>query len=89
MRKHRPKDDAIIDSDLEEIVDEEENMNSENYLQPRKQNNLMYQNLEQTNDILTPNDSIIKNLTLRDLVRFATEIARGMEYLGNKKVIFF
>ena len=27
-----------------------------------------------------------KQLTLRDLVQFATEIARGMEFLASKKV---
>jgi hypothetical protein len=32
---------------------------------------------------------VIRNLTLRDLIRFATEIAAGMEFLSNKKVAYF
>lgn len=42
----------------------------------------MYQNIEKLNDTL------LNNLTLKDLVRFATEVARGMEFLASKKVIF-
>lgn len=32
--------------------------------------------------------TVITNLTLRDLIRFATEIAAGMEFLSTKKVSF-
>uniref|UniRef100_A0A914CIT2 receptor protein-tyrosine kinase n=2 Tax=Acrobeloides nanus TaxID=290746 RepID=A0A914CIT2_9BILA len=53
--------------------------NSKNYLQPKTC--VIYQNLE------FPGEVIIKNLTLRDLVRFSTEIARGMEFLATKKII--
>lgn len=32
---------------------------------------------------------VIRNLTLRDLIRFATEVSAGMEFLSNKKARFF
>jgi hypothetical protein len=32
---------------------------------------------------------VIRNLTLRDLIRFASEVSAGMEFLSSKKVSFF
>lgn len=32
---------------------------------------------------------VIRNLTLRDLIRFATEVSAGMEFLSSKKVRIF
>lgn len=73
LRKHRPRDHQHTST---QCTTEE---NSLNYMNNHKV--IMYQNVNE------PDGAIIKNLTLRDLVQFATEIARGMEFLSNKRII--
>uniref|UniRef100_A0A915ET95 receptor protein-tyrosine kinase n=1 Tax=Ditylenchus dipsaci TaxID=166011 RepID=A0A915ET95_9BILA len=81
LRKHRPSEDDLpvcLSEEEEEVT--EETIDSQNYLQPRAK---VYQNVQG----LTAEPALIKNLTLRDLVQFALEIARGMEFLASKKII--
>lgn len=95
LRKHRPREDLPEPIADEKDVDDEEEKggvkdgavdrksSSEDYLEPRR---VMYQNVEAKTTITVGGEAPIKNLTLKDLVRFATEVARGMEFLASQKV---
>lgn len=65
---------------------------TEPHKQPRQatKKEQLYENRDDSSpssSTTTETNSGLKNLTLRDLVRFAAEIARGMDYLASKKVI--
>jgi hypothetical protein len=95
LRRHRPTEFEYEDEELEEEEEEEEEEGeddheeeeevdgSREYLQPRKKKSsiVMYQNLE------TAKEMELKKLTLRDLVHFAAQVSRGMEFLASKKVL--
>lgn len=87
MRRHRPREDNLTNGELEDDdtneIEENENEFDEKGCLIQKNSDrrvAMYQNIENLNE------TNMKNLTLKDLVRFATEVARGMDFLASKKV---
>uniref|UniRef100_A0A914NCS9 Protein kinase domain-containing protein n=1 Tax=Meloidogyne incognita TaxID=6306 RepID=A0A914NCS9_MELIC len=91
MRRHRPKEQQKLkeeEEEKEEKVEEEAVELEDDGLGVGG----MYQNVSivdttggdhQSTHLQQPE----KQLTLKDLVQFATEIARGMEFLASKKII--
>ncbi|KAF7639595.1 hypothetical protein Mgra_00000922 [Meloidogyne graminicola] len=85
MRRHRPKEQQKINEEEEEGKEEREEE-----LIELEDDGLgvggMYQNVTVIDNTVEEQQTQ-KQLTLRDLVQFATEIARGMEFLASKKII--
>lgn len=92
MRRHRPRNsnqqtNDELDDDINSIefeMNENEFDNEKRcLLKNHSQKQIVtYQNIDNFNE------PPLKNLTLKDLVKFATEVARGMEFLASKKVLF-
>ncbi|KAI1725499.1 protein tyrosine kinase domain-containing protein [Ditylenchus destructor] len=77
LRQHRPKEEELAACNSDEDLDGDSNSQIGVNSRPK-----VYQNVDNANE-----PSSLKNLTLRDLVQYSLEVARGMEFLASRKII--
>ncbi|KAI1731993.1 protein tyrosine kinase domain-containing protein [Ditylenchus destructor] len=77
LRQHRPKEEDLAACNSDEDLDGDSNSQIGVNSRPK-----VYQNVDNATE-----PSSLKNLTLRDLVQYSLEVARGMEFLASRKII--